>query len=402
MKKKFICKTTLLFLFSIIFLNIKSYATNSDFEYKIDSNKYATITAYHGTSSEITIPNTIDGYDVKKIDAHAFNENRNTTNGNILTKVTIQEGITEIGNFAFLGCSNLESVVLPESLTEIGWECFQDCNKLNKINIPSKLNNFAPYLFQNTGFEEFIISENINKLNTGAFRLCHQLRKVVIYNKEIQYYTTDQLGQVIDEKPFEYCSSDLVLYGYPNSTTEKYANEHGFTFKDISTNSTTDVSSINFNKTSVTLQIGENETITAIILPENATNKIITWSSDNKNVATVENGKITAISEGIATIAATSYDRKIKAICMVTVNKKASTEEDNKETNTEDEENSKKTDNKTEEVTSKNEGEKDESIAQKKIPKAGNNMMALGRLIIFSILLAIGFKVILERYKDIN
>ena len=37
MKKKFICKTTLLFLFSIIFLNIKSYATNSDFEYKIDS-----------------------------------------------------------------------------------------------------------------------------------------------------------------------------------------------------------------------------------------------------------------------------------------------------------------------------------------------------------------------------
>lgn len=87
---------------------------------------------------------------------------------------------------------------------------------------------------------------------------------------------------------------------------------------------------------------------------------------------------------------------------MVTVNKKASTEEDNKETNTEDEENSKKTDNKTEEVTSKNEREKDESIAQKKIPKAGNNMMALGRLIIFSILLAIGFKVILERYKDIN
>lgn len=327
MKKQFICKTILLFLFFMTLFCIKTYAASSDFTYELDSNNYASITSYQGTSGNVTIPSTIDGYEVKTIANHAFNESRNDTNGKVLTNVIISEGITEIGDFAFNECTNLESVTVPESVTDLGFQTFIGCSKLTKINIPSKVTKLQSMIFQDTGFTEFEVPENIEKMDS-SFRSCDNLKKVVIYNKNLSYYSILLSGQVVDTTPFELCSSDLVLYSYKGSTTEEYANEHGFTFRDIETlSSDTSVESITLNKQSISLYVGDTETITATVLPENATNKNVTWSSDNKNVATVENGKITAISEGVATITATSHDGKIKATCKVTVNKKSTTEE---------------------------------------------------------------------------
>ena len=80
-----------------------------------------------------------------------------------------------------------------------------------------------------------------------------------------------------------------------------------------------EVTSVSLNKTSLTLEIGESETLTATVMPSNATDKSVTWTSSDLSVATVEDGKVTAIGSGIATITATTSNGKM-AICRVTVN----------------------------------------------------------------------------------
>ena len=68
------------------------------------------------------------------------------------------------------------------------------------------------------------------------------------------------------------------------------------------------------------LSIGEELVIKAVITPEDATNKKVTWASDNEAVAKVdESGKVTSISEGTAKITVTTEDGGKTATCTVTV-----------------------------------------------------------------------------------
>ena len=78
------------------------------------------------------------------------------------------------------------------------------------------------------------------------------------------------------------------------------------------------VESVTLNKTELTLEVGGEETLTATVAPDNATNKTVTWSSSNNTVATVANGKVTAVAAGTATITATADGKN--ATCAVTVN----------------------------------------------------------------------------------
>ena len=82
------------------------------------------------------------------------------------------------------------------------------------------------------------------------------------------------------------------------------------------------VSKVELNKTSVSLKAGETEQLTATVSPDNATDKTVTWTSSKPTVAAVdENGKITAVAPGTATITATAGDKS--ATCTVTVAKEA-------------------------------------------------------------------------------
>ncbi len=79
------------------------------------------------------------------------------------------------------------------------------------------------------------------------------------------------------------------------------------------------VEKVELNKGSLTLDIGDEETLTATVTPENADNKTVTWSSDKPDIATVSNsGKVTAKAAGTATITATAGGKS--ATCSVTVN----------------------------------------------------------------------------------
>ena len=70
----------------------------------------------------------------------------------------------------------------------------------------------------------------------------------------------------------------------------------------------------------LTKGIKESATLTATVLPEDATYKNLTWESSDKSIATVDaNGKVTAVALGSATITVYSADGEISAQCKVTV-----------------------------------------------------------------------------------
>ena len=79
------------------------------------------------------------------------------------------------------------------------------------------------------------------------------------------------------------------------------------------------VEGVALNKQGLSLTEGGTETLTATITPANATNKNVTWSSSNTAVATVENGVVTAVSVGTATITVTTEDGGKATCCEVKV-----------------------------------------------------------------------------------
>lgn len=79
------------------------------------------------------------------------------------------------------------------------------------------------------------------------------------------------------------------------------------------------VTGISLNKTNLEMETKTTATISANILPADATNTIVTWQSDNEDVASVVNGKITAKKAGMATITVVTQDGNFSASCVVTV-----------------------------------------------------------------------------------
>ena len=77
------------------------------------------------------------------------------------------------------------------------------------------------------------------------------------------------------------------------------------------------VSSITLDKTSLSLAVGETAQLTATVKPDDAADKNVTWTSSDESIIKVDNGKVTAIKAGHATVIAKSGNKL--AICYVTV-----------------------------------------------------------------------------------
>jgi hypothetical protein len=93
------------------------------------------------------------------------------------------------------------------------------------------------------------------------------------------------------------------------------------------------VEGIALDKETLTLTTGTAAKLTATITPTYASNQSVTWSSSDESVATVEDGKVTAVAAGVATITVTAKENPaIKAECVVTVkDKETSSPEPSKE-----------------------------------------------------------------------
>lgn len=100
-----------------------------------------------------------------------------------LTSVSIPTSITSIGNQAFKGCGNLSSVEIPNSVTNIGWGAFYDCDKLPSITIPN----------------------SVTFIDDLAFYFCESLTSI----------------EVAIDNP-NYCSEDGVLFNKDKTTLIQY------------------------------------------------------------------------------------------------------------------------------------------------------------------------------------
>ena len=66
-----------------------------------------------------------------------------------ITNIAIPNGVTTIGQFAFRGCSALQSIDIPNSVIKIEWDAFKGCSALQSIDIPNSVTSIGSGAFQN-------------------------------------------------------------------------------------------------------------------------------------------------------------------------------------------------------------------------------------------------------------
>lgn len=162
------------------------------------------------------------------------------------------------------------------------------------------------------------------------------LESIVVVSKPdktnyIQGEELDPTGLVVRAN-YEYGVKEFVtgykLSGYDKNATglQKVTvtyNGKTVQFSVYTSKKTTPVSSVSLNKTSLSLEAGSSASLAATVSPSDATNKKVTWSSDNTAVATVSSdGKVTAVSAGKATVSVKTNDGSYTAKCSVTVTEK--------------------------------------------------------------------------------
>jgi len=64
-----------------------------------------------------------------------------------LVSITIPDGVTSIGLYAFYGCTNLTSVTIPDSVTSIGYYAFSGCTSLTNVTIPDGSTKIVDFAF---------------------------------------------------------------------------------------------------------------------------------------------------------------------------------------------------------------------------------------------------------------
>ena len=78
-----------------------------------------------------------------------FYANNLYLNDTLIQELTIPEGVTSIGNYAFYGCSGLTSVTIPSSVTRIQSGTFSSCSSLTSVTIPESVTSIGNYAFYN-------------------------------------------------------------------------------------------------------------------------------------------------------------------------------------------------------------------------------------------------------------
>ena len=111
--------------------------------------------------------------------------------------VEIRSGVTDIGRFAFYGCTKLKSISIPETVREIGYNAFVFCESLSSVKLPSGLTSLAPAFEQCTSLTSIEIPATVKSIGESAFENCASLSRV----------TLAKGLETIGERAFTGCSS---------------------------------------------------------------------------------------------------------------------------------------------------------------------------------------------------
>ena len=167
---------------------------------------------------------------------------------------------------------------------------------------------------------------------TGVFQLtsptssivnCYTVKKDDTLGLYAKGSTVTFTAETIEGKAFaSWTATGVTLTDSTNDTISFTMPGNDVT---LTTAYTTLVSAVSLNKTELALTAGDTQTLTATIIPDDANNKNVSWSSDKPSVATVdENGNVTAVAAGTANITVKTVDGEKTAVCAVTVTAKSS------------------------------------------------------------------------------
>ena len=126
------------------------------------------------------------------------------------TEFIVPEGVTSIGNYAFLSCVSLTSIVILESAASIGDGAFYYCINLISIVIPEGVESIGEWAFSGcSSLTRLVISDSITSIGSYAFRECSSLISIVIPSSVTS----------IGDEVFSHCDS-LAIYCEVSSQPE--------------------------------------------------------------------------------------------------------------------------------------------------------------------------------------
>lgn len=205
------------------------YKITELFEY-IDRTDGIEVFQYIGnpyTTTEIIIPNQINGKPVVAIGDYAFD------NQQLLKDVYLPNTIISIGNRAFNSCEVLENIELSQSLKLIGDYAFAWCKNLKNINFPDSLEEIGKFAFKDcTGFTKINIPDSVDTIKENAFEGCTNLAsiKLPVNLKTISFGMFDSCKNLVDinlpssiiyieDNAFAHCN-ELAYIKLPNDLKE--------------------------------------------------------------------------------------------------------------------------------------------------------------------------------------
>ena len=158
------------------------------------------VRCYNNTTSGVTI-----GSNCSSISEHCFQSYSNPSGDKCvfsygftyLTQVTIQSGITTIGDNAFGYCSGITEVVIPDTVTSIGSQAFFKCSNLSAVTLSENLTSIGNQAFASSGVREIIIPNGVTVIVANLFRGAESLSSCTLGNQ----VTT------IESNAFLYCDS---------------------------------------------------------------------------------------------------------------------------------------------------------------------------------------------------
>lgn len=182
------------------------------------------ITGYSG-GSDVIIPETLGGKVVTVIGSDAFSDRR-------LDTLVVPDSVTTIEDYAFWACG-LKKITLGNGLTSIGEGAFMYMDDLEEIQFPDSLEIIGDWAFANCKtLNALNIPENCRSIGIGAFACCYKLNEVKIPK------TVEEIGELafgyFDRDDQNYCKLEgFSLKVYAGTAGKKYAEENELAYKLI-------------------------------------------------------------------------------------------------------------------------------------------------------------------------
>ncbi len=127
--------------------------------------------------------------------------------------IKINDGVTSIGDHAFVGCGNIADVTIPNSVTNIGSYAFSDCYMLQGLTIPEGVTNIEYGAFSCCfGIKSVTLPKSVTSIGNAAFEYCAELENVYYPGTMDQWKDVDGGSFSTDVLIFE-CNSETPYYG---------------------------------------------------------------------------------------------------------------------------------------------------------------------------------------------